>query len=199
MVSQALSLEFSTYGASLTVGIRPGPKMPGCTASGSEPSAQSLLEPSSTASPDDGYVARPSGVEHRCASSSVILGSTCDWEKNECPDESAAMVFTHGSPWVRRNVVWMSAVLRALLNPRPVSGDRRFVAFGSLSAYAVVAVHGSGSPAPSEVTTGPYRVHHCVRVTAAPPFTATETVRFTMRSGSPSTRYTVGSAGSRVS
>ncbi len=100
-------------------------------------------------------MARPSGVEQRSARSSVILGSTCDWAKNECPARSAAIVFTHGMPWFRCSDRSTSFVPRALLKPRPVSAIRRFVAFGSFSAYAVVAVHGNGSAAPIDVVTGP--------------------------------------------
>lgn len=116
-----------------------------------------------------------------------------------CPCASAAIVLTHGSPWVRFNAPRTSLVLRALLKPRAVSEARRLVAFGSLRAYAVVVVQGSGSEAPSEVTTGPYRVHHWVLVTGSPPWTATVTRRSVIRSGLPSTRYVVGSAGSSVS
>lgn len=188
LASQALSLEFSTYGTFSRTGIWPGPKMPGCTASGSEPVAHSPREPSSTARPDAGNVARPSGVEQRSASSSVTLGSTCACEKNVCPEESAAIVFTHGRPWVRRSASFTPAVDRAVLNPSAVSPERRLAAFGSSSAYAVVPVHGSGRPAPREVRTGPYRVHHCVRFTVPPPATATATDRFVIRCRLPSTR-----------
>ncbi len=54
LVSHALSLEFSTYGRFFSTGIRPGPKIPGCTASRSLPRAQSFREPSSTARPEAG-------------------------------------------------------------------------------------------------------------------------------------------------
>ena len=103
-------------------------------------------------------------------------------------EESAAMVFTHGRPWCRDSDFSTSAVLRALLKPNEVSANRMFAAFGSCSANAVVAVHGSGGLPPGSATTGPYRVHHWVRVTGAPPLTATVTVRFVIRSRRPSTR-----------
>lgn len=54
LASQALSLEFSAYGASLRTGIFAGPKIPGCTASGSLPRAQSPREPSRIATPEAG-------------------------------------------------------------------------------------------------------------------------------------------------
>src|ERR1044072_456614 len=135
---------------------------------------------------------RPRGVEQRWASSSVIRGRTWDCVNSVCPCESAAIVLTHGSPWVRFNAPRTSIVLRALLKPRAVSEARRLVAFGSLRAYAVVVVQGSGSEAPSEVTTGPYRVHHWVPVTGSPPWTAPVTRRSVIRSGLPSPREGVG-------
>jgi hypothetical protein len=181
-------LEFSAYGASFRVGMRDGPKIPGRTASRSRPSAQSPREPSSTASPEDGYVTLPSGVEQRPARSSVMRGSTWDWVNRVWPRESAAIVFTHGSPCVRRREARTSSVPRARLKPRAVSEPRRLPALGSFTAYAADAVHGRGSDAPSEVTTGPYRVHHCVLVTGVPFFTATVTDRLVMRSRLPSSR-----------
>ncbi len=155
LASQALSLEFSAYGASRSVGAFPGPNTPGCTASGSEPSAQSPRAPSRTASPDAGYVARPSGVEQRAASSSVIRGSTWDWVNSVPPAESAATVLTQGRPCVRCSASWIPATVRALPMARAVSEPRRFAAFGSFRAYAVPAVQGSGRPGPRPVITGP--------------------------------------------
>lgn len=100
-------------------------------------------------------MARPSGVEQRAASSSVIRGSTWVWVKRVPPAESAATVLTQGSPWVRFSASWIPATERALPIARAVSEPRRFAAFGSFSAYAVCAVHGRGRPGPRAETTGP--------------------------------------------
>src|ERR1044072_762219 len=129
--------------------------MPGRTASGSLPRAQSPREPSRIATPDDGYVVLPSAVEQRSATPSVIRGNTCDWVYRECAARSAAIVFTQGMPWCRARDFRTSSVLRALLKPSEVSGKRRFTALGSYRAYAVVVVHGSGAWGPIALTTGP--------------------------------------------
>ncbi len=117
-----------------------------------------------------------------------MRGSTWDCVNSVWPRASAATVFTHGRPWVRRSESSTSSVLRARPKPSAVSEARRLAALGSFSAYAVVLVQGRGVEAPSEVTTGPYRVHHWVLVTGAPSRTGTVTDRAVIRSRLPSTR-----------
>src|SRR4051812_22177469 len=176
--------------------------MPGTAASGSVAQSHAVREPSSTGSPSSWNVPCPSAVLHCWASSSLTFGMAPTSAYSAWPHLSATMVFTQGMPWYVLRIRSSSATDRAWSVSKKWFRTRKFPAFTSRMANAVVGVHGSGTPTRLS-NTGPYLVHHSDLVTfcSDPPgcLAITETMRSSIGVGVPSWRYEVGSPGTSVS